>query len=339
MIRIPQVRVVDEEGAQLGVMPTPQALEMAQERGLDLVEVAPMASPPVVKFLDFGQYKYELTKRDKEAKRKQRSVTFKEVRLKPKIGVGDFDTKVRRAIQFLEEGDRIKVAVQFRGRELTHPEIGRALLAKFAEQIKDHGAVERAPLLEGKSMHITVASTHKPKVIEHVSKHPTELDATAPTEADVEPSTTTDAVQAPAAPAPIPAADAPAPGARQVAAAVPTQAAPAEPAEVEVPSEAVVPTTTAPAPTEAAPEAAAVVAPTEALPKTAAKPSVTVGVAKAPASPAAGPKTARAKAPPKTATNDGPATVAAAETKPAPRPARIRKTTESGAPAPASAGE
>ena len=114
MIRIPQVRVVDEEGAQLGVMPTPKALEMAQERGFDLVEVAPMASPPVVKFLDFGQYKYELTKREKEAKRKQRSVTFKEVRLSPKIGVGDFDTKVHRAIEFLEDGDRIKVTVRFR---------------------------------------------------------------------------------------------------------------------------------------------------------------------------------------------------------------------------------
>src|SRR5512141_2078835 len=163
MIRIPQVRVVDEEGAQLGVMPTPRALRLAQERGYDLVEVAPMASPPVVRFLDFGQYKYELTKREKEAKRKQRSVTFKEVRLKPKIGQGDFDTKVRRAIEFLEEGDRIKVSVQFRGRELTHPEIGRNLLAKFSDQIKDHGVVERAPLLEGKSMHITVASTHKPK--------------------------------------------------------------------------------------------------------------------------------------------------------------------------------
>ena len=115
MIRIPQVRVVDEEGAQLGVMPTPQALAMAQERGLDLVEVAPMASPPVVKFLDFGQYKYELTKREKEAKRRQRSVTFKEVRLSPKIGSGDFETKVHRAIEFLEEGDRIKVTVRFRG--------------------------------------------------------------------------------------------------------------------------------------------------------------------------------------------------------------------------------
>jgi translation initiation factor IF-3 len=166
MIRIPQVRVVDEEGAQLGVMPTPQALEMAQERGLDLVEVAPMASPPVVKFLDFGQYKYDLTKREKEAKRKQRSVTFKEVRLSPKIGVGDFDTKVHRAIEFLEEGDRIKVTVRFRGRELTHPELGRNLLSRFVDRVKDHGVAERTPLLEGKSMHITMASLHKPK--EHV---------------------------------------------------------------------------------------------------------------------------------------------------------------------------
>jgi translation initiation factor IF-3 len=141
-------------------------MRLAQERGLDLVEVAPLASPPVARLLDFGQYKYELTKREKEAKRKQRSVTFKEVRIKPKIGVGDFDTKVRRAIEFLEEGDRVKIAVQFRGRELTHPQIGRDLLDKFAEQIKEHGVVERPPLLEGKSMHISVASTHKPKVHE-----------------------------------------------------------------------------------------------------------------------------------------------------------------------------
>jgi translation initiation factor IF-3 len=183
MIRIPQVRVVDEEGAQLGVMPTPQALEMAQERGYDLVEVAPMAQPPVVKFLDFGQYKYELTKREKEAKRKQRSVTFKEVRLTPKIGQGDFDTKVHRAIEFLEDGDRIKVTVRFRGRELTHPEIGRNLLARFVERVKEHGVAERTPLLEGKSMHITMASIHKPKGHDAPDrKHPpdvTPADATA----------------------------------------------------------------------------------------------------------------------------------------------------------------
>jgi translation initiation factor IF-3 len=198
MIRVPQVRVVDEEGAQLGVMPTPEALRLAQERGYDLVEVAPMAAPPVVKFLDFGQYKYELTKREKEAKRKQRSVTFKEVRLKPKIGQGDFDTKVRRAIEFLEEGDRIKVAVQFRGRELTHPEIGRNLLTKFSDRIKDHGVVERAPLLEGKSMHITVASIHKPKALEPGHQGPAK--AGRPHEGDAETAAPTATAAATAAP-------------------------------------------------------------------------------------------------------------------------------------------
>jgi len=217
MIRIPQVRVVDEEGAQLGVMPTPRALEMAQERGLDLVEVAPMAAPPVVKFLDFGQYKYELTKREKEAKRKQRSVTFKEVRLSPKIGVGDFDTKVNRAIEFLEEGDRIKVTVRFRGRELTHPELGRNLLSRFVDRVKDHGVAERAPLLEGKSMHITMASLHKPK--EHAptvrgdgAHEPDQVPATATTAAvEPEAEVVTEPLAAPVAleqptPAPAPAA-------------------------------------------------------------------------------------------------------------------------------------
>jgi translation initiation factor IF-3 len=166
-IRVPQVRVLDEDGQQLGVMPTVQALGMAQERGLDLVEVAPTAAPPVVKFLDFGQYRYELAKREKEAKRKQRAVEFKEVRLTPKIGTGDFETKVHRAIEFLEDGDRIKVTVRFRGRELTHPEIGRGLLAKFSEAVKDHGTVDRSPALEGKSMFMTLASVHKPRVHEH----------------------------------------------------------------------------------------------------------------------------------------------------------------------------
>ena len=218
MIRIPQVRVVDEEGAQLGVMPTARALEMAQDRGYDLVEVAPMAQPPVVKFLDFGQYKYELTKREKEAKRKQRSVTFKEVRLSPKIGVGDFDTKVHRAIEFLEDGDRIKVTVRFRGRELTHPEIGRGLIARFVERVKDHGVAERTPLLEGKSMHITMASTHKPKSHDAPDRrHPvdeTPADATAETP-DATPNTVVVAQPAPA----------PEPAAAQVAAPAPAQAA------------------------------------------------------------------------------------------------------------------
>ena len=166
MIRVPNVRVVDEDGSQLGVMPTYQALQTAQERGYDLVEVAPTAAPPVVKFLDYGQFKYEQARKEKEARRNQRSVEFKEIRLKPKIGKGDFDTKVRRAIEFLEDGDRVKVTVQFRGREVSHAYIGRDLLTRFGDDIKDHGTVDRQPLLEGKSMSMTVASTHKPKIIQ-----------------------------------------------------------------------------------------------------------------------------------------------------------------------------
>ncbi|MEA2536588.1 MAG: translation initiation factor [Chloroflexota bacterium] len=314
MIRIPQVRVVDEEGAQLGVMATPEALTMAQDRGLDLVEVAPMASPPVVKFLDFGQYKYELTKRDKEAKRKQRSVTFKEVRLKPKIGIGDFDTKVRRAIEFLEEGDRIKVAVQFRGRELTHPEIGRSLLTRFAEQIKEHGVVERAPLLEGKSMHITVASSHKPKVIEHVDKHgrepvaggsPAEPAVAVPAAAQAEP-----AVAAPAEPAAAPAE--------------PAVAAPAAPA-----ARAATAQTTEP---PVAPVAAPVVEPKATEPE--------VAETKAAETKAAPAKTPERK--PVAAKTTGTKTTRTKTTetaKPASRPTRSRKTAEPEASAPAPAGE
>jgi len=202
MIRVPQVRVVDEDGSQLGVMPTHQAMAMAQERGLDLVEVAPTAAPPVVRFLDFGQYKYELTKREKEAKRKQRSVEFKEVRLTPKIGIGDFETKVHRAVEFLEDGDRIKVTVRFRGRELTHPEIGRALLAKFGEAVKDHGVVDRTPALEGKSMFMTLASVHKPRVHEHrnpgTRPEGAAPEAEAPSESDSTPSASPAVEAAPA---------------------------------------------------------------------------------------------------------------------------------------------
>ena len=245
MIRIPQVRVVDEEGAQLGIMPTARALEMAQERGLDLVEVAPMAQPPVARFLDFGQYKYELTKKEKENKRRQRSVTFKEVRLSPKIGVGDFETKVHRAIEFLEEGDRIKVTVRFRGRELTHPELGRNLIARFVDRVGEHGVAERAPLLEGKSMHITMASTHKPKSHEVVVR------------ADRQPAIGSNGAEAPVAEAPVeeaPAAEAPTAKAPVAKAAEPAEAV--EAAEQPATAEKSEPPAPRPAPKEAAPAAA-----------------------------------------------------------------------------------
>lgn len=162
MIRIPQVRVIDEEGIQLGVMPTPRALQLAQERGYDLVEVAPMSSPPVTRLLDYGQFKYEQARKEKEARRHQRSVDFKEVRLRVKIGKGDFDTKVRRAIHFLEVGDRVKVTVQFRGREVSHAYIGRDLLDRFAVSVEEHGSVDRPPILEGRSMTMVLTATNKP---------------------------------------------------------------------------------------------------------------------------------------------------------------------------------
>jgi translation initiation factor IF-3 len=225
MIRIPQVRVIDDEGNQLGVMPTPRALEMAQERGLDLVEVAPMAAPPVARFLDFGQYKYELTKREKEAKRRQRSVTFKEVRLSPKIGSGDFLTKLHRAVEFLEDGDRIKVTVRFRGRELSHPELGRMLLERFSEQVKEHGVIERTPVLEGKSMFIVLASTHKTKVAE-APQRPARPDG-APAEAPADEAAPAPAAEAGPAPAAEAVATAPAPAvpAAKPATTIPTNGA------------------------------------------------------------------------------------------------------------------
>jgi translation initiation factor IF-3 len=161
MIRIREVRVIDDEGQQLGVMPTIEALALAQEKGLDLVEVAPTAVPPVCRILDFGQYKYELQKREREAKRKQKSQTFKEIRLRVKIDVNDLRTKTRRAAEFLDEGDRVKVTVQFRGREMTHPNLGRDLLMRASEMLAEHGTIERQPLMEGRNMYIVMAPLEK----------------------------------------------------------------------------------------------------------------------------------------------------------------------------------
>lgn len=161
MIRIREVRVIDDEGQQLGVMPTFKALALAQEKGLDLVEVAPTAVPPVCRILDYGQYKYELQKREREQKKKQKSQTFKEVRLGVKVDVHDLQTKARRAAEFLDHGDRVKITVRFRGREISHANLGRDLLMRTAELLTEHGTVERQPLLEGRSMYIVMAPLEK----------------------------------------------------------------------------------------------------------------------------------------------------------------------------------
>ena len=161
MIRIREVRVIDDQGEQLGVMPTAKAFALAQEKGLDLVEVAPTAVPPVCRILDYGQYKYELQKREREQKKKQKSQTFKEIRLRVKIDVNDLRTKTRRAAEFLDEGDRVKVNVQFRGREMTHPQLGRDLLTKASDMLVEHGTIERQPLMEGRNMYIVMAPLEK----------------------------------------------------------------------------------------------------------------------------------------------------------------------------------
>lgn len=138
-------------------MLTRDALHMAEEQHLDLVEVAPKAKPPVCRIMDFGRFRYEQQKRDKEAKKKQKVVTIKEVKLRPNIEQHDFDVKLKNALRFVEEGNKVKVTIMFRGRELSHQELGRAVLQKVAVELKDLVTIERDPKLEGKNMIMILA--------------------------------------------------------------------------------------------------------------------------------------------------------------------------------------
>lgn len=151
-IRIKEIRVIGAEGEQLGVMSPRDAMEIANEHHLDLVEIAPTAKPPVCKIMDFGKYRYEQQKREKEAKKKQKVFDVKEVKLRPGIEDHDFEVKLKNAIRFLNDGDKVKCTIMFRGRELTHPELGEVLLQRMAEQLKDLAVVERQSKLEGRNM-------------------------------------------------------------------------------------------------------------------------------------------------------------------------------------------
>ena len=151
-IRAREVRVNADDGEQLGVMSVEDALNLAIERNLDLVEIAPTAKPPVCRIMDFGKYRYEQQKRDKEARKRQKTVDVKEVKLRPGIEDHDFNTKYKNAVRFLEDGDKVKITIMFRGRELSHPELGELLLIKMAKQLEDICIVERAAKLEGKNM-------------------------------------------------------------------------------------------------------------------------------------------------------------------------------------------
>lgn len=137
-------------------MPTARALAKAQEDGYDLIEIAPNSQPPVARMGDFGKFRYDQQQKAKEAKKKQRAVTWKEIRVTPKIDDHDIDTKIRSAAKFLDEGDKLKVTVRFRGRELAHPDRGRVLLLAIGDKLKEHGVIERQPLLEGRQMHMVM---------------------------------------------------------------------------------------------------------------------------------------------------------------------------------------
>jgi translation initiation factor IF-3 len=158
-IRAREVRLVGEEGEQLGIVQLRDALQMAIERSVDLVEIAPTAKPPVCKFMDYGKYKYEQAKKDKEARKKQRTTEIKEVKLRPNIEDHDFETKARNAQRFLADGDKVKVTIMFRGREVTHPDLGKKLCVRLAEFCKVEANIEREPKLEGRNMIMILTPT------------------------------------------------------------------------------------------------------------------------------------------------------------------------------------
>ena len=151
-IRDREIRLIDQNGEQLGVMLTRQAMELAEERQLDLVKIVPQAKPPVCKLLDYGKYRFEQSKREREIRKNQKIITLKEVRLSATIDDHDVDVKFRNAVKFLEEGDKVKVNIRFRGRQITHSEIGLKVMRDFAERIKEYAIVERQPLIEGRNM-------------------------------------------------------------------------------------------------------------------------------------------------------------------------------------------
>ena len=153
-IRVPEVRLTGVDGAQIGIVSTAEALRMAEEYDVDLVEVAPNAQPPVCRLMDYGKFRFEQGKREKEARKNQHVVEIKEVRMSPGIDVGDFNTKLKNAQKFIADGNRVKVSVRFRGREMAHTDIGRDLLVRFAESVAEVANLDKEPKMEGRSMSI-----------------------------------------------------------------------------------------------------------------------------------------------------------------------------------------
>jgi len=147
-----EVRLIDEDGTQLGIMSSEEAMQIAIEKEVDLVKIASNSKPPVCKIMDYGKFRYEQAKREKEVRRNQHIVEVKEIRMSPSIGINDFNVKLRNGLKFLKEGDRLKVTVRFRGREMAHTDLGEKLLLKFADECSEFGNVDKNPKLDGRHM-------------------------------------------------------------------------------------------------------------------------------------------------------------------------------------------
>ena len=156
---MPRVRLVDDKGGQVGIVPTKEALELAYGKGLDLVEVAAQADPPVAKVMDYSKYRYEQDQRAKQARKHQQQIQIKEIKLRPKIGTHDYETKKGHVVRFLNQRAKVKVTIMFRGRETLHPERGRDLLIRLADDVKELGSIEQQPLLDGRNMVMVLAPT------------------------------------------------------------------------------------------------------------------------------------------------------------------------------------
>ena len=156
-IRAKEVRLIDQNGEQLGVKTKEEALRMAEEADLDLVLVAPKARPAVARIMDYGKYRFEMQKKEREARKNQKTVTVKEIRLSPSIDTNDFNVKLKRVRTFIEKGDKVRVSIRFRGRAITHKDIGRDMIEKMAEETKDIATVVQRPKMEGRSMFLTLA--------------------------------------------------------------------------------------------------------------------------------------------------------------------------------------
>jgi translation initiation factor IF-3 len=184
-IRVPEVRLIDDEGQQVGILKTPDALRYAQERDLDLVEVAPEARPPVCRVLDYSKYKYELAQKQKAARKHQQQITIREIKFRPKIAQNDYDTKKGHVTRFLKHKDKVKVTIMFRGREVTHPERGAMLLERLAEELAELAIVEQRPIQDGRNMTMMLGPSKAVLAEGAVDARAPKADA-APAEADAE---------------------------------------------------------------------------------------------------------------------------------------------------------